>query len=153
MRHDFGDQIQVRYFHTDGEHYNTWVSGTEALQRLQSIEVEAQLRSLSRLNADDLKLVIEGLPEAAKDMLRPNVRDEMAERLESMIGSNLIGEALSDAVRGQTSSTESTPSEKDRWHALLHYEPFRHKVLELAWIALEGSFPDVEETRKLGDWI
>ncbi len=33
MRHDYGDMIQVRYQHSDGENYDTWVSGDEVLSR------------------------------------------------------------------------------------------------------------------------
>ena len=43
MRHDFGDQIQVRYRHTDGEDYDTWVSGEEARQRLKTAEREKKI--------------------------------------------------------------------------------------------------------------
>jgi hypothetical protein len=35
----------------------------------------------------------------------------------------------------------------------MHYEPFRLKLLELAWIALEGSFPDTETESEPDDWI
>jgi len=40
MRHDFDDQIQVRYTHTDGESFDTWVSGEEVLGRINSVESE-----------------------------------------------------------------------------------------------------------------
>lgn len=153
MRHDFDDQIQVRYWHADGKYYDSWVSGAEALQRLESIETEEQLRSLSRLKMDDLRLVLQTLPEATRKTVRRTLRDRLADRLESGIGGNLIGDALSEAVRGQELSTNSTVKEKDRWQALLHYEPFRQKALELAWIALEGSFPDFESDGEPDGWI
>ncbi len=153
MRHEFGDQIQVRYWHADGEYYETWVSGDEALQRLESIESEEQLRSLSRLNAGDLKLVVELLPEAARNVIRRSLRDRLVDRLETAIGGNVIGDALSDAARGQPPAKGVEVTEKDRWQALLRYDPFRLKVLELAWIALEGSFPDVDSESEPGDWV
>ena len=153
MRYDFSDQIQVRYEHVDGKYYDTWVSGTEALQRLESVETERQLRSLSRLSTDELRLVLEALPEATRNMVRHTLRDRLADGLESTIGGNLIGDALSDVVRGQTISSETAGSERERWRALMHYEPFRLKLLELAWIALEGSFPDTETESEPDDWI
>lgn len=153
MRHDFGDQIQVRYLHAGGEYYDTWVSGTEALQRLDSIETEAQLRSLSHLKPADLRLVLEMLPEASRNVVRRKLRDKLADQLEAAIGGNPFGDAFSDVVRGQTPASEPAMMEKDRWLALLRYEPFRQKVLELAWIDLEGSFPDDEPEDEPDDWI
>jgi hypothetical protein len=153
MRHDFGDQIQVRYLHAGGEYYDTWVSGTEALQRLDSIETEAQLRTLSHLKPADLKLVLDMLPEATRNVVRRKLRDKLADGLEAAIGGNPIGDALSDAARGRTPATEPTTTDKDRWQALMRYKPFRLKVLELAWIALEGSFTDDEPEDEPDDWI
>ncbi len=153
MRHDFGDQIQVRYQHSDGTHYDTWVSGTEALQRLESIAAEDQLRSLSRLDADDLRIIVDSLPDTIRKTVRRSLRDRLADRLESAIGGNPIGDAMSEAARGQSPAAGSSTSEADRWHALLRYEPFRQRVLELAWIALEGSFPDDETKTEPDDWV
>lgn len=153
MRHDFDDQIQVRYRHVDGVDYDTWVSGTEALQRLEALDSEEQLRSLRHLKQDDLRLVLHSLPDATRKMLHSSLRDMMADRLETTIGGNPIGDALSDAVRGQNNLARENTLEKDRWLALMHFEPFRQKVLELAWIDLEGSFPDVESGSEPDDWI
>lgn len=153
MRHDVGDQLQVRYVNGNEEHYDTWVSGAEALQRLDSIEAEEQIRALGKLNLVDLRLVIQSLPESTARMVRRSMRDELADRLEEGIGGNLIGSALADAVRGRSKTTDSSVSEKDRWQALMRYEPFRRQVLELAWIQLEGSFPDVDSAAQPNDWL
>lgn len=153
MRHDFGDQIQVRYRHADGTHYDTWVSGTEALQRLESMAAEDQLRSLDRLDANDLRAIVDSLPDALRRTVRRSLRDRLADHLESTLGGNLIGDALSDAARGRSPAAGSSTSEGDRWQALLRYEPFRQKALELAWIALEGSFPDDESKSEPDDWV
>jgi hypothetical protein len=153
MRHDFDDQIQVRYWHTDDEHYDAWVSGTEVLQRLESFEREDQLRSLSQLGYDDLRLVLQSLPEAARSMLRHSLRDVIASGLETNIGGNRIGDALSEAVRGRSNQAGTTISEQDRWQSLMRFEPFRLKVIELAWIALEGSFPNGGMEPEPDDWL
>lgn len=153
MRHDFGDQIQVRYQQKGEEHYDTWVSGNEALQRLESVETEQQIMSLSLLNLDELKIVVESLPETARRAARQSLREELADRLESGIGGNLIGDALADTIRSRKSDQTPDLTDKDRWQALIRYEPFRQKVFELAWIQLEGSFPDSEPEPPSDDWF
>jgi len=153
MRHDFGDQIQVRYQHPGGEHYDTWVSGSEVLQRLNSLESEEQLRGLSRLTLEDLKIVYQSLPDAARETVRGSLRDELADRLEKNIGGSVIGDSLSKAVRGRSTLSDTTQSEKERWTALIRYEPFHQIVLNLAWIQLEGSFPEANIDPRPGDWL
>lgn len=153
MRHDFDDQIQVRYQHDGQEAIDTWVSGSEALQRLQSEATKAQIRALSRLSLSDLRIVLEELPDAATDAARRSFRDALADQLQDTVGGNLIGDALSDSVRGRPPVTEDTTSERERWRALLHYEPFRQIILELAWRQLEGSFPDDGPGLPPDDWL
>jgi hypothetical protein len=153
MRHDFDDQIQVRYQHLDGQDYDTWVSGEEALRRLGSSEAEEQLKSLNNLSRDDLRVVLRSLPERIRDIVQRRLRDELADTLETGIGGNLIGDALAGAARGQGTAGETAASEKERWLALLHYGPFRKIVLELAYIQLEGSFPEVESGQEPDDWL
>lgn len=153
MRHDFDDQIQVRYQDGDQEGIDTWVSGSEALQRLQSEITEAQLRALSRLSLSDLRIVLDELPDAARDTARRSLRDTVADQLEATIGGNVIGDALSDSVRGRSQGTEDVASERDRWRALFHYEPFRQQILELAWRQLEGSLPDDGPALPPDDWL
>ena len=80
------------------------------------------------------------------------MRDELADRLESNIGGNAIGDALSDAVRGRESSSTFRLPGKDQWRSLIRYEPFREKALELAWIQLEGSFYDTRIEPPADDW-
>jgi len=153
MRHDFDDQIQVRYQHDVEEQFDTWVSGAEVLQRLESVESEAQIRSLSALDLNDLKFVVESLPETTKSAVRQSLAEKAAERLESLIGGNVIGDAVADAVRGRTDELSPSSLDKEHWRALLRYEPFRQKVLELAWIQLEGSFPDSGVEAPPTDWV
>ncbi len=152
MRHDFDDQIQVRYRHGEGEEFDTWVSGLEALQRLRSEAAEERLKGLSQLAGDDLKLVLDSLPEITKGSARESLRDALADRLQNSFGGNIIGDALSDSARGRSTAPESANAKKQRWLALLKYEPFRQRVLHLAWIQLEGSFPKSEPNAEPDDW-
>lgn len=152
LRHDFGDQIQVRYQYGDGEPIETWVSGSEVVQRLHSRASEAQLRALSRLDMDTLKIVLDSLPEMAKNLSRRAIRDQLAAYLQDELGGNIIGESLVDAVRGRRLQPDPGISEHQRWQALLAYEPFRNMTLELAWIQLEGSFTE-EESTETDDWL
>ena len=57
---------------------------------------------------------------------------------------------MADAVRGKD---EELISERDRWLILLREPEFRARVIELAWIQLEGSLPEDEAADQLDDWI
>jgi hypothetical protein len=152
MRHDFADQIQVRYRHVDGEEYDTWVSGDEVLQRLSSEESEEKLRRLSRLDVQELRKAKEQLPEQGKDELEHSISSRLADKVEGFIGGNVIGDSLADAVRGDSVENHDSDDRKSRWVTLLRNEIFRIKVLELAWIQLEGSFPESDMPDELDDW-
>ena len=152
MRHDFADQIQVRYRHVNGEEYDTWVSGDEVLQRLSSEASEEKLRRLSRLDWRELRNAKEQLPEQGKDKLEDTLVNRLADDVEDFIGGNVIGDNLADAVRGATREKRDSDDQKSRWVTLLGSEIFRMKVLELAWIQLEGSFPESNSRAEPDDW-
>jgi hypothetical protein len=152
VRPDFGDMLQVRYRHTDGEEYDTWVSGEEVLQRLQSETAEERLRGLSRLDWQAIQAAKERLPDEGQKKLRRKLVDRFADEVEEAVGGNLIGDNLADAVRGRDSSADPEESEREKWRTYLENENFRARVLELAWIQLEGSFPD-EQPVELDDWM
>jgi hypothetical protein len=98
MRHDFGDQIQVRYRHTDGQDYDTWVSGEEALKRLKTAEQEKKLKGFpwkSILN------VGKTLPEKGKAEAKRQLRERLGDALDEMVGGNVMGESWVDEVRGR----------------------------------------------------
>jgi hypothetical protein len=153
MRHDFDDQIQVRYQHGDGDEIDTWVSGTEAEKRLRSEVTEEELRGLSLLSVSDMKIVLDSLPNHARNLARKSLRDRLADHVEDSIGGNVIGDALSDSVRGESRDPGRVGSGEERWQALLKYDPFRRKVLELAWYQLEGSLPEVKSDHDPEDWL
>jgi len=154
MRHDFADQIQVRYRHSDGETYDTWVSGEEVMQRLRSEAAERRLRGLSSLNWEAIREAKDTLPEEGKERFEDHVKDRLADGLEDALGDNVIGESLADAVRGGDRGEDDDGA---LWRQRLRDEAFREKVLELAWINLRGSFPEDDNagTRRdaADDWV
>ncbi|HUS94846.1 MAG TPA: hypothetical protein VMZ24_06710 [Patescibacteria group bacterium] len=153
MRYDFGDQIQVRYRHVDGEEYDTWVSGDEVLQRLSSEASEEKLRRLRKLDLQEIRSTKENLPEEGKEELEDAIVKRLANEVEDFIGGNVIGDSLADAVRGGGGKTADSDAQQTRWVTLLKGEIFRGKVLELAWIQLEGSFPENDIPSEPDDWI
>lgn len=153
MRHDFGDQIRVRYRHTNGEDYDTWVSGSEVLGRMESRAAEKRLRGLLKLNWQQIQEAKERVPDEAEEKAKNWLLDILADGLEDNLGGNLIGDSLADSIRGENDLDASTELAKARWTNLLYDERFRAGVLELAWIQLEGSFPEDSHAEEPDDWI
>jgi hypothetical protein len=151
MRHDFRDQIQVRYHQTDDEEYDTWVSGEEALARLKSAAAEKRLKGISNLDWQEIRQAGQQLPQEAKEKLRDRLKNKLADTVEDAIGGNIIGDELADKVRGRDLDQDPRDAEKQRWQTLLQDDTFRATILELAWIQLAGSFP--QETSEPDDWI
>lgn len=149
MRHDFSDQIQVRYHHDDGQTFDTWVSGAEVLARLNSEQKENMLRDLKSLSWKKLLEVKEELPERGKKNVEQQLRDKLAGKLDDFIGDTIIGDGLIEAIATDTVEGESSPGQ---WEALLQAEKFREKVTELAWIQLEGSLPEGQSSEEHDDW-
>ena len=154
MRHDFSDQIQVRYQHTNGEDYDTWVSGEEVLGRLRSAAREQQLRGLSKLDRQQLQAARDRLPEEAQQYADRQARDWLGDQVEGWLGENVIGQSLADAVRGREGRVDPREAEKQQWQARLQDEAVRAVVLELAWIQLRGSFPEGDaRPGEADDWV
>ena len=149
MRHDFGDQIQVRYRHTDGEAYDTWVSGEEALKRLKTAEQEKKIKGFpwrSILNMGQT------LPEKGRAEAKRQLRERLGDTLDDVVGDNVIGESWADAVRGRARPSDPYDATKQTWQTHLQDPTFRAQLLELAWLNLSGSFPDDTPT-EADDWI
>lgn len=153
VRHDFSDQIQVRYSHPNGEDYDTWVSGEEVLQRLNSEAAEKRLKGLSRLDWQEVKNAGQTIPEEAKRKLRDRFKDNLADRVSGMIGGNIIGDSLADNIRGRDANDDPRDLEKQKWQTYLQEAAFRAKIVELAWINLEGSLPDTPSKNDIDDWM
>ena len=152
MRHDFSDQIQVRYQHPDGQFIDTWVSGDEILTRFRSKAAEENLRSIKGLNWKKLLETKEELPEKGQEYIERQLRDKLADELDDVIGDNILGDSFVEAIKGDGSDQDDSELDKSKWKRLLQVEPFREKVLELAWIQLEGSLPESQSSEELDDW-
>lgn len=152
MRHDFADRIQVRYRHTNGEDYDTWVSGEEVMQRMRSEAAEERLRRLTRLNWEELHSLGKELPEQGKRRLSDELRGRFADSVEDFLGDSVIGSSLADAARGRGSEGKADP-EREQWQARLQDRAFRVYILELAWINLRGSFPEEDDDTEFDDWV
>lgn len=153
MRYDFDDQFQVRYQHADGEFYDTWVSGEEVLTRLRSEAAEERIENLKNLDLDAIRELADELPDIGKQRAWLGLKDRLADTMEDSIGGNAIGDRLADALRGRDSDAETYDRERLSWLAYLDMELFRAKILELAWIQLEGSFPDDDPAGAHDDWV
>lgn len=152
MRHDFGDMIQVRYHHPDGQTFDTWVSGEEVVQRLRSAAAEERLRGLSQLDWQQIKGTSQQLPQKGREKAEEELRDRLASGVEDLLGQNVFGSSLADAVRGSSDEDDLDLAEKERWQGYLQDDSFRAVVLDLAWIQLEGSLPDIP-TNEPDDWV
>lgn len=106
-----------------------------------------------KLNWEQIQDAKERLPDEAKGKTERWLLDILANGLEDNLGGNLIRDSLAGAIRGEKDKNASTDMAKERWTKLLSDEFFRAGVLELAWIQLEGSFPEDSPTEGPDDWI
>ncbi len=152
MRHDFSDQIQVRYPHPNGEDLDTWISGEEVISRLKTMSREQLIHSFSRMNWTEAKAALQREVDEGEDKARRSLKDRLADMVEDGIGGNIFGNTLADNIRGVDSNADPREQEKSRWQQRLHNNAFRAIALELAWINLEGTFPE-EPSAEPDDWL
>jgi hypothetical protein len=152
LRHDFSDQIQVRYPHPSGEDFDTWISGEEVLNRLKTMSREQLIHSFSRMNWTEAKAALQRELDEGQQTARRSLKDRLAGLVEDNIGGNILGDTLADNIRGVDSSADPREQEKALWQQRLHHDAFRAIALELAWINLEGTFPD-EPSAAADDWV
>ena len=152
VRHDFSDQIQVRYPHPTGEDFDTWISGEEVMSRLKTISRAQLIHSFSRMNWTEAKAALQRELDEGKQKARHSLKDRLANLVEDSIGGNIFGDTLADNIRDVDSSTDPREQEKARWQQRLRNDAFRAILLELAWINLEGTFPDESEAEP-DDWV
>jgi hypothetical protein len=152
MRHDFSDQIQVRYSHTNGEDFDTWISGEEVLARLKTASREELIKGFSQMNLDQAKSGLKKEIEERKKQFRSDVMDSLGGLVEDNVGGNIFGDTLADNVRGRDSNRDEYAEEKQQWQAHLRDEAFRIVALQLAWINIGDTLPD-EGQSKPDDWV
>ncbi len=151
MRHDFSDQIQVRYVHPTGENFDTWISGDEVLARLKTMSREQLIQSFSRMNWQEAKTAVSRELESGKKKARRSLKDRLANIVDDQLGGNIFGDTVADNIRGIDSNSDPDERKKQQWQAYLRQDAFRAIALELAWINLEGTFPD-EPSAEPDDW-
>lgn len=152
MRHDFSDMIQVRYTHSDGQPFDTWISGEEVLARLKTMSREQLIRSFSQMNWDAAKTAVDHEAERGKQKAKRRLIDKLADKVQDSIGGNIFGDTLADNLRGVDSNEDPRQREKQQWQARLSDNAFRAVALELAWINLRGSLPG-ETAVSPDDWV
>lgn len=152
LRHDFSDQIQVRYPHPSGENFDTWISGEEVMSRLKTMSREQLIHSFSRMNWTEAKAALQRELDEGQQKARRSLKERLAGLVEDNIGGNIFGDTLADNIRGVDSSADPREQEKALWQQRLRHDAFRAVALELAWINLEGTFP-AEPTTEPDDWL
>ena len=152
MRHDFSDQIQVRYSHANGEDFDTWISGEEVLARLKTASREELIKSFSQMNLEQAKRGVKKEIEERKKQFRSDVMDRLGGLVEDNIGGNIFGDTLADNIRGHDSNRDEYNEEKQQWQSRLRDEAFHIVALQLAWINIGDTLPD-EETAESNDWV
>ena len=154
MRHDWGDQIQVRYKHTNGENYDTWISGEEIMARLKTASREKLIKSFARLNMADSKKALNREIQKGRDKTKRRFRDKLADTVSDNIGGNLLGDTLADKVRGVDSDIHPYDREKQMWQKRLNDPAFRIVALDMAWFNLEDSLPESDTPpAEPDDWV
>ena len=153
MRHDFNDMIQVRYTPANGENYDTWISGEEVVSRLKTMSREQLIRSFSRMNWMEAKTAVEREWRQGKEKSYWELRRRSGEVFADNFGGHIFGETVADNIRGRDSSADPQAEEKLRWQNQLQDPAFRAVALELAWINLEGSFPEEPFNEEPDDWV
>lgn len=153
MRHDYSDMIQVRYPHPDGEKYDTWISGEEVMSRLKTMSREALIRSFSQMNWTEARTAVEREWQQGKEKSYWELRKRGGDIFAGYFGGHIFGETVADNIRGIDSNVDDAAAEKQRWQSRLHDPAFRAVALELAWINLEGSFPEEPFNEEPDDWV
>lgn len=152
MRHGYSDMIQVRYTHNDGEAFDTWISGEEVLARLKTMSREQLIRSFSQLNWGEAKTAVQKELDQQKQQGKQRLKDRLANKLQDSIGGNLFGDTLADKIRGVDSTVDESERERQKWRHMIGERPFRAIAIELAWINLKDSLPNLRDNAH-DDWI
>lgn len=152
MRHDYADMIQLRYTHIDGEAYDTWISGDEVMARLKTLSREQLIRSFSQMEWQTAKERLQQELENQKGKQKRKLIDRIADQVEGAVGGNIFGETLAAHIRSRDNTQSSQEQEKAFWQAKLREDAFRAIALELAWLNLEGSLPDLPPPEP-DDWV
>lgn len=153
MRHDYADMIQVRYTQVNGEDFDTWISGEEVMSRLKTMSREALIYSFSKMKWTEAKMAVEREWQQGKERTYWDMRQRGGDIFADYFGGHIFGEMMADNIRGEDNSVAPQDKEKALWHGRLSDPAFRAVALELAWINLDGSFPDEPAVEEADDWV
>jgi len=151
-RHHHKDMIQIRYPHPNKKKYDTFVSGEEAISRLDTQAQDRLIKSFSTKNWDQAKHSIKGEYQKGKEVSGKKFKNRLGDFVQDKVGGNVFGDTLADNVRGVDSTKDPREAEKELWQSRLHDSEFKEMVIQLAWIDLEGSLPQEDET-ETDDWV
>lgn len=152
-RHHHSDQIQVRYPHPNKKKYDTFVSGEEAMSRLNTNAQDRLIKSFSTKNWGQAKSSIKGELHKGKKASGKKLKHRLGGYVEDKIGGNVVGDTLADNVRGIDSTKDPREIEKEMWQERLHDTEFKDMVLYLAWLDLDGSLPKEDDPNDVDDWV
>jgi hypothetical protein len=152
-RHHHSDQIQVRYPHPNGKQYDTFVSGEEAMSRLNTQAQNRLIKSFSSKNWREAKHSLKEEWRKGKKASEKKLRNRLGSFVQDKVGGNVFGDTLADNVRGVDSTIDPREAEKKLWQNRLHDAEFKQMVLNLAWLDLEGSLPKEDDPADTDDWV
>lgn len=152
-RHHHSDQIQVRYPHPNGKKYDTFVSGEEAMSRLDTQAQDRLIKSFSTKNWDQAKSSLKREWKKGQEASSKKFKNRLGDFVEDKVGGNVFGDTLADNVRGVDSTKDPREVEKEIWQSRLHDAEFKSMILNLAWLDLEGSLPKEDDPSDTDDWI
>jgi hypothetical protein len=152
-RHHQSDTIQVRYPHPNSNNYDTYVSGEEAMSRLNSQAKDRLIKSFSTKNWDQAKRSLKDEWRKGKEASGKKLKDHLGDFVQDQVGDNVFGDTLADNVRGVDSTQDPREAEKQLWQSHLHDAEFKEMILQLAWLDLEGSLPKEDDPEEVDDWV
>lgn len=152
VRHDFSDQIQVRYVHPNGENFDTWVSGEEVLRRIKTAGREKWIQGFATASREESHNAFKQEVDDQKDKLTNRAKGWLDSAISDHLGTNIFANTLADKVTGRKPGQDPHDEEKQKWQTHLKDATFHREVLKLAWINLEGTFPP-EKAEEPDDWM
>ncbi|NHZ71703.1 MAG: hypothetical protein GWP17_01285, partial [Aquificales bacterium] len=93
-RHHHSDMIQVRYPHPNGKQYDTFVSGEEAMSRLDTQAQDRLIKSFSTQNWDQAKHSIKKEWHKGKDASGKKLKNRLGDFVQDKVGGNVFGDTL-----------------------------------------------------------
>ncbi len=152
-RHHHKEMLQVRYPHPNGKNYDTFVSGEEAMSRLNTQAKDRLIKSFSTKNWEQAKSSLKKEWRKGQESSSKKLKNRLGDFVQDKVGDNVFGDTLADNVRGVDSTKDPREVEKEMWQNRLHDTEFKEMILNLAWLDLEGSLPKEDDPDDADDWV